>query len=403
MHKLILIFAVILMVAVSPSCSAAAEEMRIGDIVITGLTRTDKTLVLRYLPVKIGDKWSKDTQELLEQALFEANIFNPFALEISTEEMTKDQVRVVINLADPSYFMLHPLIYVLAAATDLSFSQLNQRIINPWGNGVSFLVGVNWMTDDFENDNPGPWQKFGLDILGADGRMYNYEYKNFEEHEEFNQRRFDLTGDRHVISMRHMISLNLTMKYSLTYQDADYLEKGHPIKQEYLVSTVRTELKDLCIDLGHGFALGEEGTEFNFCSFDFAKIYDLCNEDEDQFVLCLKGGLATDDTPLNFQFSAGGYSDLPLRGHEFVLAGNAYLVSNIEYHKQFLEKKLLGIVFMDFGKVAVRRGAFSKADFLLDAGIGIGYNSPLGLIRLDKGFNLLAEGDTWNITFGHTF
>lgn len=271
------------------------------------------------------------------------------------------------------------------------------------GNGISFSVGVNWKADNFENDQPGPWKSFGFDFLGSNGRKYTYECKDFEEHKQYNQQEFNLTGYRHILSMRQIFNLNLTLQYFVTYQNADYLKAELPSTQEYLISAIRTELfKDLInIDLGHGFALKKNGVDYTYCSFDYAKIYEIGKDDG--FVFSLKGGLATDKTPLYFQFLAGGYSDIPLRGHNYDLVGNAYLVSNIEYHKQLRKKEFLGIVFVDFGKVSGRSNEFSKADFILDAGIGIGYNSPLGIIRLDKGFNLLEGDDTWNFTMGHTF
>ncbi|HBL35933.1 MAG TPA: hypothetical protein DDZ55_03895, partial [Firmicutes bacterium] len=152
---------------------------------------------------------------------------------------------------------------------------------------------------------------------------------------------------------------------------------------------------DLRINLGHGFAL-EDGADYSFGSFNYAKSLAVA---EDKVVYSLKGGLATDHTPLNFQFLAGGYNSIPLRGHEYELAGNAYLVNNLEYRKQLPVSDLYGLVCVDLGKVAERASDFTKADFMLDAGLGLGYDTPMGMFRLEVGFDLLSGGNTWKFRF----
>ena len=310
--------------------------------------------------------------------------------------MTGNKVRVIIQLEDAGYFMLHPYIYVFCLVGDLTNSQLTQRIINPWGNGVSFSAGVNWKAKGFENDRPGPWQSFGFDFLGANGRVYNYQYRNFEEHKKYNQRRFQLNGQSHTIALRQTIKPNLAMGYTITYQNADYREGDTLCAEKYVIAALRAELfGDLRINLGHGFAL-EDGANYSYGRFDYGKHYEIA---KDRLVFSLKGGLATDQTPLNFQFLAGGYSPIPLRGHEYELAGNVYLVNNVEYLKQLPLDNLFGLVFVDLGKVAERCGEFAKADFMLDAGIGIGYNTLMGMFRLEKGFDLVEGGGTWQFWF----
>lgn len=397
MSRVKIFLAAMLIAALLMGCHAESADQIIGDIVVTGLTRTDHDLVLRYIPVQVGDEWSAETEKTMEEALFWANIFNPFATEISTETMTGNKVRVLIQLEDAGYLMLHPYIYTFFVVSDLSSFQLNQRIINPWGNGLSFSAGVNWKADNFKNENPGPWTSFGFDFLGANGRVYAYQYKDIEAHKKYNQQRFNLTGQSHVISMRQMVNNDLAMNYFLTYQNTDYLEDQTQYKEEYIIPALKIELfKVLWINLGQGFSLAE-GANYSYGSFVYGRRYEVFAGDH--FLFSVNGGAATDHTPLSFQFLAGGYSWIPLRGHEYELAGNAYLVSNMEYHKQLPVKNLLGLLSVDLGKVAEYCSDFSKADFMLDAAIGIGYNTPLGMFRLEKGFDLLDGGDTWKFWF----
>ena len=396
MRKFRLLFLVIiLLLTVASSVHGETEELIIGDIVVKGLTRTDPQLVLKHLPVGIDDQWSAETEALIVQTLFGTNIFDPFSIAISTEAMTGNKVRVIIQVEDAGYFMLHPYIYVFYLVGDLTESQFTQRIINPWGNGVSFSVGVNWKADDFANDAPGPWQSVGFDFLGANGSIYTYEFRNFEEHKKFNQRSFELNGQRHKLFMRHFINPNLIMGYTLTYQNAAYLEEGTLSDQKYVIAALRADLADLRINLGHGFAL-EDGADYSLGSFNYGKSLAVA---EDKVVYSLKGGLATDHTPLNFQFLAGGYNSIPLRGHQYELAGNAYLVNNLEYRKQLPVSDLYGLVCVDLGKVAERASDFTKADFMLDAGLGLGYDTPMGMFRLEVGFDLLNGGNTWEFRF----
>jgi hypothetical protein len=389
----VLSLVIILLLTVVSSVHGETADLIIGEIVVKGLTRTDQQLVLEHLPVGINHQWSAATEALIVQTLFTANIFDPFSIAISTEAMTGNKVRVIIYLEDAGYFMLHPFIYVFDLVGNLRNSQFTQRIINPWGKGVSFFAGVNWKADDFENANPGPWQCFGFDFLGANGRVHTYEYRNFEEHKKYNQRSFELSGQRHRFFLKHFINPNLSMGYTLTYQNADYREESVISEQKYVTGAIKADLTGgVRISLGHGFALAD-GTDYSFGSFNYSKSLAVA---EDKLLFSLKGGLATDHTPLSFQFLTGGYSEIPLRGHQYELAGNAYLVNNLEYRKQLPVSDLYGLVCVDLGKVAERGSDFAKADLMLDAGLGLGYDTPMGMLRLEVGFDLLAGGSTWN-------
>ena len=66
-------------------------------------------------------------------------------------------------------------------------------------------------------------------------------------------------------------------------------------------------------------------------------------------------------------------------------------IANVEYRvpfKKFSIGELGGALFYDTGNVFERPSDFSLTDFTHSAGVGIRFQTPLGPVRFDVGFNL---------------
>ena len=89
--------------------------------------------------------------------------------------------------------------------------------------------------------------------------------------------------------------------------------------------------------------------------------------------------------------------------------GNALTIVNLEYRFPipFLFSGLGGAVFYDTGTVFERISDFGVGDFTHTLGYGLRYQTPLGPIRVDFGFNLNRQpGESLNkafLTLGHAF
>ncbi len=89
--------------------------------------------------------------------------------------------------------------------------------------------------------------------------------------------------------------------------------------------------------------------------------------------------------------------------------GNALAIVNLEYRFPipFLFSGVGGAVFYDTGTVFERISDFGFGDFTHTLGLGFRYQTPLGPIRVDLGFNLNRQpGESLNkafLTLGHAF
>jgi outer membrane protein assembly factor BamA len=101
-----------------------------------------------------------------------------------------------------------------------------------------------------------------------------------------------------------------------------------------------------------------------------------------------------DELPITERYFAGGSTTL--RGFDLDEAGppgggQLLTIGNVEYRvpiKKISIGELGTAVFYDTGNVFEKPSNFSFTDFTHSAGAGLRYQTPLGPVRLDVGFNL---------------
>ncbi len=400
-------FMLILMLILCCSSSLAAADFEfnnliISEIVIKGLTRSDVELIKKQLPYKKGDRWTTERKKLTKKRLSKMNTFDPLTLKVSKHKVAENKVKVVIKAQDPNPFMIHPVEFLVFKGIDLFSSQLTQYMLNPLGNGINFNGGVSWGTDS--------WKRIGVDYLGAQGRKYSVTYKSFINEDQFNNLRYEEAGCNVKFGFRQILKHNLTVKQMVNYRkDTLQRENKSATEQEYLLLTTGLIYDsygqfDLEVKYGSGLLAANPGFKALTCNWD--KITKL---GADKFVVSLKGGITSPDTPLNYRFKGAGYSSIPLRGNQFDLeannytVGTKYVVSNIEYHRLIVDDWAWLIGFVDTGKIISNDSSFGETAWNLDGGAGAAVATPLGPIRGDIGFDLVDEGYNFNLRLGHSF
>ncbi len=123
-----------------------------------------------------------------------------------------------------------------------------------------------------------------------------------------------------------------------------------------------------------------------------------------------KMGDADDNTtlPLNDRFFLGGINSLrgfkwatvgPKEG-DYYVGGLAYGLATVELLFPLVENiGMRGVIFFDAGNAFWKLSDFRVSDFRTDAGVGIRWNSPLGPLRIEWGYNLDPQGDESNYQF----
>lgn len=331
------------------------NDYLIDEIIIEGLDRTREEIVRKQLPFTVGGRWTKEKQRLAEQRLIQMSIFNPLTVKVRAEKIIEERVRVFVSTEDLHPFTVHPvksrfiskpIKVAIFKGIDLLDKELSYRIINPWGNGLSISAGVDW--------GPDPGWNIGLDYAGANGKIYSWEYMDFARNNEyFNQTSYQTKGFKTSLALNYIPTAYWEWGLYLTYQENDFLVGQSNLEQTYL--SVATDVKwkkdqDLNLSLAYGKSLSKAEPDFGQVELALTKELGFNN---DRLIINLGGGLASKETPLNYQFKGGGNSRIPLRGHKYNLAGTRYLSGNAEFHK-FLGSfwyygwyDLWGFVFID--------------------------------------------------------
>jgi outer membrane protein insertion porin family len=112
---------------------------------------------------------------------------------------------------------------------------------------------------------------------------------------------------------------------------------------------------------------------------------------------------ASKEIPLNERFYAGGPNSLrgfdyrkvgPLDAGRVPLGGKLMLVCSVEIRRP-VYKLLDGVAFIDAGTVRAELDNLSAEHVRVSPGLGLRFNTPIGIVRCDYGFNVWREtGET---------
>lgn len=389
----------------------AQTGLYIEEIVIAGLDRTKEGIVKEQLPFKVGDKWTREQQELAEQRLGQLAVFNPLNVRVRAERIGGESVRVLVSTEDVHPFMVHPVkISLIGEVTkavifkgiDLLDQKFSHRIINPWGNGLSISAGVHWGTD--------PWWKIGLDYAGTQGKVYSWDYMNFICNDEsFNQTHYHMEGFKTRFALAYLPAAGWKWTIALNYQENNFQVDQENKGQTYL--SVETEIKrkkeeDIDLRFTYGKSLRKEEPDFQQGEISWTKATGFNNN---KLISRVCTGISSQETPLNYQFKGGGKGGIPLRGHEYNLAGNRYLSGYTEFHKLIVGNAFIGLfdlwgmAFIDYAKIIPAHRSYSDLPWEIDGGVGVVCDTPFGLLKAEVGLDNFKEKPIYYLTFEKNF
>ena len=116
----------------------------------------------------------------------------------------------------------------------------------------------------------------------------------------------------------------------------------------------------------------------------------------------------TQQLPVTEVYYAGGSTTLRGFGLDKAGNGNALVIGNVEYRAPlpiFPIKGVGGALFYDTGNAFAKVTTIHYSDFTHSAGFGLRYQTPLGPVRIDFGFNLTPKTLSTGLTQGrmHVF
>lgn len=395
--KKIIISTLIFLLLAAASVTSAAE---ITEINVSGLKKSSDQIVKKQLAFNEGDLFKEKEIALSRQRLFNSDLFNPFSLNIESREINREQLEISVKAEESGVFMIHPWEFGIRKLTGLLGEKFEQKLRNPHGNGLSYNFALDWSDDSY--------QQYGLEYLAAEGRIYSFDWRNFDRDLEFNRQQFLAEGNFYKLELETLPLLNIKNNYSLKYQKNDYSSLGDELEQEYLIPGYSFNYDAqfyFKTALSRAFSLNDSEKDFNQLTFNLNKDFKVNNKCT--IVADLKGGYSSDETPFNYQFTAGGFSKIdggiPIRGQEYEFAGTKYLKATLEYQRQLWRRDLWGVLFLDSAKISASSRSLADYDWEHDGGLGLIYYSFLGPIRADLGFDELDSDPVFNIGFGSSF
>jgi outer membrane protein assembly factor BamA len=394
LFEFLLFFILIIILTIS------VTAQNIEEIKIIGLKRSREELLLKQLPYKNEDIYSNQKLELSQKRLLNSDLFNPFTLKVSNIKRTNDNFNILINAENSGIFMVHPWEFTIRKTVGLFGENFEQKIRNPHGNGLSYIFALDLSNDSYE--------QYGLEYVGENGRIYIFNYRNFDSELKFNQKEFQTDGSFYQFDLETIPSAKIKNNYSLKFQENDYNINTITNTQSYLIPAYTLNYNNnfnFELELSRAFSLNDNYDDFNNLKLNFNKTYSL--NKSSRIIADFKGGFASEETPFNYQFTAGSFSKndggIPIRGQDYKFAGTKYIKRTLEYQKELWRRNLWGVIFIDSAKIAVADKKLGNLDWENDAGLGIIYYSFLGPIRADIAFDNINSKPEFNIGFGSSF
>lgn len=380
------------------SVQAGASAGEVVDIDIKGLQRSNEDLVKRQLAFKEGEIHSEQSLNLSRKRLFNSDLFNPFSLKLDKNEQQENKYQITVNAVESGVFMIHPYEFAIRKTVGLLGEKFSQKIRNPQGNGISYNIAFDWSDDSY--------QEYGVEYVGEEGKIYNIDWRDFDRDLEFNNKNFKSDGNFYSFKMQTIPEVNISNYYSLKYQDNDYSSEGLEMEQHYWTAGYQIEYDNIW-ELSAGIKYStdrKEDNDFNKITINVNRDFEIGNSSN--LIFDIKAGRASSDTPFNYYFTGGGFSKndggIPIRGQEYETAGREYIKTTLEYHTELWRENWLGVIFIDHARFAEADNTLDP-EWETDGGLGVIYQSFLGPIRFDIGFDNLDEEPVIGVGFGNSF
>ncbi len=402
------------------------NRYHVGEINISGLTKTRSNVILRELLFKPGEiiKYSlllESQRRLYLTGLFESVFIRP--QESATGDSSKKDILIELkeNLSsefnvsfgygseDKGRTRLEVVTSNLAgtarkAGLNLQASFIRRSIEASFTEPRTF--GTKWRTDI--NSMFKYLEEPGYDVSSIEGRLTFG--KPLSKYTNFNIAfRYEDARLRHVMV-------------------AEDIETFDPRTRSVILSLFH-DSRDNLFDPRTGFyfeftnefagAFLSGNYTFTRSMVNLKKFYEWNNKTilASSFEIGWIGHLGDlEEIPLNERFYAGGANSIrgfgyqlvgPLDENDIPQGGKFKIVWNALELRRALYKMLGAVLFVDLGNVWQRTGDFKINSLRISAGLGIRVSSPIGILRLDYGVNLDPakdeSKDMVHFSMGHTF
>lgn len=384
------------------------QQIRVGELVIDGLKKTRRRVVLRELDFQSGDIYHHRRILASQHKLYLTGLFTSVFIRPENRSSAEAPVR-----------------NIRIEAEEKKNGELN------FGCGYGTLDRLRGSVELLQNNLAGTGRQIGLSaFVSTIARRLELSFSDpwlfatrtkadinefFEQREEpgYNLRHY---GTKFTLGRRlgSYSQLNLSYRYEIAHLSGEAIpdtlqstRRGNT--RSLTLSLLRDSRNDL-VNTNHGTFSSldvESAGAFLKGTATFVKIsgrHKLFYPIGSRLVLAsaLTAGWmdrfgASREIPIQERFFTGGASSVRGFKEKFVgpqnerqrpIGGNILLVLNLVEIRYMFYKKFSAIAFLDAGNVWSGLPQAEKLDLRKGLGVGLRFNSPLGILRLDYGLKL---------------
>ncbi|GAB4374487.1 MAG: outer membrane protein assembly factor BamA [Calditrichia bacterium] len=383
------------------------NQYRIGEIRISGNNKTDPQVIRRELNFKSGEivnytRLLQSQRKLYLTGLFQSVFITPQKSSVGDSNLkdilidlkenesiefsvaagygTVDKVRGKAEVYNHNLMGTARKIGLLGRVSFI-YRSIEASFTEPWTLGIPWKTDINLFAEykeepGYDFSRVGGRITYGRNFLKRSNANLSYRHENVG------------LKNLRVREVPEKLRNNVrSLKLSLIYDTRDNL--FNPASGVYL---------ELSNELAGSFLKGDISffrTIAQFKSFQKLGRETVVGSNLELGLIDVEGGISR--VPLNERFYSGGPNSIrgfnyqevgPLDDRGFPIGGAFKVVFNIVEIRQTFYKMIGGVAFLDAGNVWTRKEHFNFRDIRLAAGMGLRVNTPIGLARLDYGFNL---------------
>lgn len=373
--------------------------VRVGEILIEGREKTQENVIRRELTFDSGEILSMEAIRVSLNKLGQLGYFEP----IIPEFLTTDDPLVIDVLLPVTELKTGRAAFgggYSSADGLLGYIEISDR--NFLGRGehvnVRWQFGQKTNTYDLGFMEPylfGTKTTAGIQLYNrvslreefADGKVYPYEEKRVGG---------DFTLGRPLGNYtRGFLTLRMENHSIRPEDEATSVVEPEDARTRSVIANVRTDTTDhlyypttgvrydFSAEMAGAFLGGDSRfTKYTASASKFVKV----GRNNQTLAFRVMTGIGAGEIPFAEEFRIGGAETV--RGYRYgQMRGDRMLVAQAEYRFP-ISQTIHGVLFVDAGN-AWKGGSVNLGDLKAGAGVGIRFNTPLGVIRLDYG---IAEG-----------
>jgi outer membrane protein insertion porin family len=384
--------------------------VRIGQIFVTGNTKTRDNVVRREMRIYEGDVYSAKKIDDSLTRIKKLDFFESVEI-VPVDTDQKDVMNLNVKVKEKQTGTIS--IGGGYSTEDGMFGsgQLQQKNLNGTGDSLSFKAYVGQLAQRYIISYNKPWL-FGIPLSGGID-VYNWEraYEDFDKESwglklrigyPFGQ--YSVVTGYYTVEDAKIEDLDATASIDPLFINAQNM--GYQVKSAVGIGFERNTTdhpflptKGTYIGVNVEYSSKDLGADYNLFKQEYhAGIYEPLFW---KFIGHLRGEVGFENgtnVPLFENFFLGGINSLrgwkfgevgPVDPYGLVYGGNKYALANAELLFPLVEKYgVRGVFFFDTGNAFTEGQSIDISEFREDVGAGIRWNSPFGPLRIEAGYVL---------------